>query len=41
MMLISKRNEKKAFTQIQIPSLGPEPFTSDVKQIRQREEREF
>jgi hypothetical protein len=40
MMLVSKRNEKKALTQIQNPRLGPEPFTDDVKQIRQREERE-
>ncbi len=35
-----KKNEKKALTQIQNPSLGPEPFTSDVKQIKQREESE-
>ncbi len=38
--LQAKRNEKEALTQIQNPSLSPEPFTSDVKQIRQTEESE-
>jgi len=33
--------EEKAPPKVQIPSLGPKPFTSCVRQINQREGKEF